>query len=66
MNIFNERLKAERLKQRLTQKDVAELLHIDRVTYTNWELGKHKPNVDQLTQIANIFKVSIDYLVGRY
>jgi transcriptional regulator with XRE-family HTH domain len=66
MDILSERLKEERQKQNLTQKEVADKLHVDRVTYTNWELGKHKPDLDQIKEIADIFKTSVDYLIGRY
>ena len=35
--IFPKRLKELRQKKGLTQQEIADLLHVNRVTYTNWE-----------------------------
>lgn len=64
-NLCNQ-LKKQRVAKKLTQKDVADALHIDRVTYTGWELGNHEPDLKQLIKLADFFQTSIDYLVGRY
>ena len=37
--IFPERLKELRQKKGLTQQEIADLVHVNRVTYTNWEEG---------------------------
>ena len=50
----------------LNQTDVANTLNISRTTYTQWETGKHQPDVDQLVKLADLFDTSIDLLVGRY
>lgn len=59
-------LKTEREKLDLTQEQMAKLLNINRVTYTGWESGKHNPNIEDLINLANFFKTSTDYLLGRY
>lgn len=62
---FSERLKNLRKKARLTQTDVAEKLGISQQAYASWERGVKKPTQDNLVKIAQILKVSIDYLVGN-
>lgn len=32
---------------------------------TQWKQGKQKPSADALSKIADYFKVSVDYLLGR-
>lgn len=61
-----ERLKEERIKNKLTQQEVADYLNIGRVSYTMYETGKNTPTTKSLIKLADLFKCSIDYLVGRY
>ncbi len=60
--MLHEVLKMLRLNSRMTQKQVAEMLNVDRSTYTYYETGKIKPNVDTLVKLCNIFNVSMDIL----
>ena len=66
MEKFHEKLKVLRKKKGLTQQEVAELLNVERVTYTKWENGKSKPNYEKLSMLVCIFDVSLDYLLGDY
>ncbi len=66
MFVFAERLKAERKKAKMTQEQVAEKLGVTRVAYTLYETGKTQPTLENAAKIADIFQVSLDYLVGRY
>jgi len=59
------RLKDLRTEQNLLQKDVAEMLGVDRSTYSKYESGASEPNFEILLKIARIFNVSIDYLLGN-
>ena len=40
-----------------TQKQVADLLGVDRSTYSYYELGKIKPDVKTIMKLSEIFKV---------
>lgn len=60
--MLHQMLKMLRLNSRMTQKQVAELLNVDRSTYTYYETGKIKPNVDTLVKLCCIFDVSMDVL----
>lgn len=56
-----ERLLEER---ELTQRKVAEDLHIARSTMNGYVKGKRQPDYETLIQIARYFDVSVDYLLG--
>lgn len=62
---FNECLKHQREMCGYTQKQVAELLKIAPRSYQRYELGEREPNIETLIQIADLFKISLDDLVGR-
>ena len=63
--IFSERLKELRLEKDLSQKEVADLVHVNRVTYTKWERGKREPSFENLVKLADLLDVSLDWLFGR-
>ncbi len=65
MSKFQERLLEERNKQKLTQCQVAKYLSITQPSYIRYENGTSEPSIDTLIRLANLFDVSIDYLVGR-
>lgn len=64
MNL-NYRIKDLREDRDLTQKDIAQLLHIHQTTYSDYELGNLNVPVTILSQLADFYKTSIDFLVGR-
>ena len=61
-----ENLKKLRLEHELPQIAVACDLGIARSTYACYETGKNEPDIYTLVKIADYYKVSLDYLVGRY
>ena len=58
-------MKALRLEAKLTQQDMSEKLGVSRPTYTYWEKGERTPPLETLLILANIFSVSLDYLLGN-
>lgn len=64
MKIFCERLKELRTEQKLTTVELGKLLDVNNSTITRWEHGEIVPSIDHLYNIAKIFKVSADYLIG--
>ncbi len=64
--MLSRTLKTLRLKNRLTQQQVANLLSVDRSTYTYYETGKIKPDVDTLIKLCCIFDTSLETLTGDY
>lgn len=49
----------------LTQGEVAVFCDITEKTYQNYELMTREPKLEILVKIAEVFHVSLDYLVGR-
>lgn len=58
-------IKDIRLRQGLTQADVAAALGVSSVVYSRYETGKRQPSIDMLIQMADIFGVTVDFLLGR-
>ncbi len=48
----------------LTQKEVAEYLHIRQNTYSQYENGKRQMSIDVLIALAKFYHTSTDYLLG--
>lgn len=59
-------LKAERKKHGYTQQQVADILHIGRPAYSLYETGTNTPTLENLIKLSDLYKVSLDYLAGRY
>ena len=49
----------------LSQKDLAQFLHIHQTTYSDYELGNLNIPVTVLSLLADFYETSIDYLVCR-
>lgn len=58
------RLRDLREDHDLTQKDVAKYLGIQQTTYSKYELGKINIPLDLLINLANLYHVSVDYILG--
>ena len=63
--ILSKRLKLCRNQKGLTQNQVAIYCDITEKTYQNYELMMREPKLEILLKIAELFEVSLDYLVGR-
>lgn len=65
MKIFQNRLIEQRKIYGYTQRQVAEMLKIAQPSYIRYENGTAEPTQETLVKIADIFDVSVDYLLGR-
>jgi transcriptional regulator with XRE-family HTH domain len=65
MPSFPGRLKELRTTKGVTQKFMAEFLHITETSYQYYEYGKREPNHETTIKLADYFNVSTDYLLGR-
>ena len=63
MNI-GKNLRKLRIEHNLTQNEVSILTGIKRSSIASYELNEQLPPVDKLIQLANLYKVSLDYLCG--
>lgn len=64
MDIFSKRLKELRKSAGYSQQQIAEKLKIRQQSYTRYESGIGEPNLETVAEIAKIFEVSADYLLG--
>ncbi|HSR04509.1 MAG TPA: helix-turn-helix domain-containing protein [Proteiniclasticum sp.] len=64
-NEFTIRIKELRKNNGLTQKDAAKLLGIGQTTIANYENGTRVPDLMKVSEIADLYKVSVDFLLGR-
>ena len=64
MNKFATRIKELRILSGHTQKEVADKLGINSVTYLHYEKSQRQPPLELLADIAMFYDVSVDYLLG--
>jgi transcriptional regulator with XRE-family HTH domain len=57
-------LKFLRTKQKLSQQELANILHVSQQSIYKYENGITTPDVNTLIDMADFFHTSIDYLVG--
>ncbi|MCX4361962.1 MAG: helix-turn-helix transcriptional regulator [Clostridia bacterium] len=62
--MFDKRLKELRLQNGYTQKNLADLVGCDQSMIARWEKGECEPTASAIKNIALIFSVSADYLLG--
>ena len=62
---FGEKLRDLRESNKLTQREIAAKLGIKQPSYIRYENGKSEPTLECLVKIADLFDVSVDYLLGR-
>ncbi|MCZ8519302.1 MULTISPECIES: helix-turn-helix domain-containing protein [Paenibacillus] len=65
MGQIGNRIALLREKQAMTQEELSLKLDISRASLSHYEKNRREPDYDTLLKIANFFKVSIDYLLGR-
>jgi len=61
---FGNKLKTLRLQHNLTQNELAQKLDVTKSVISAYETGIRTPSYDILINIAGIFKVTTDYLLG--
>ncbi len=63
--MFSVRLKQLRKERGLLQKDISQIFNVSMGAVGNWESGNRIPDSETLSRIADYFRVSVDYLLGR-
>lgn len=59
-------LKKRRLEKDLSQVEIAEMLNINKSSYSSWESGRAKPNQKNLVALAEILDVEVSYFESEY
>ena len=63
--MINERIKQLRQARSMTQVELASGLGVSKQCVSNWENDYIQPSIEMLIKLADFFKVSTDYLLGR-
>lgn len=59
-----DRIRELRIKNGLTQADLAKMLHITRSSVNAWEMGISVPSTTMIVELAKHLKTNTDYLLG--
>ncbi len=59
-----KRLSEIRVYNGYSQSEIAKLLKVGKSVYANWEINKRLIPLKNLADLANIYNINIDYLVG--
>lgn len=62
--MLGDRLRRIRRENKLTQQNIADVLGVDRTTYTVYESGLVTPSSSTLVKLSQIYNVTIGYLIG--
>ena len=65
MSKFSTRLQRCRANMNMTQKAAAAALNLSERAYQHYELSTREPDIEILIDMAELFCVSLDYLVAR-
>ena len=63
--MYLKRLADMRIDHDLTQQDVANVLGCKREVYRRYEKGTRTIPIDYLIKLADLYHVTVDYLVNR-
>jgi len=63
--LYYPRMRDLREDKDLAQKQVADYLGIDQRVYSNYETGKREIPTHHLIKLADFYKTSTDYILGR-
>ena len=64
MNLLGQRLKALRTEMEMTQSELGKMINVTKVSICCYEKGIRLPSLETLIDLSDVFKVSIDYLLG--
>ena len=64
-NKFGEQLKTCRLESGKSRAELALALNVSVRLISYWENGKRECDFDTLLRLADIFNVTVDFLLGR-
>ena len=63
--IFAERLKELREDNKVSLKKLGDAIGVSDIAISRWENLKRIPNIESLSDIADYFAVSTDFLLGK-
>lgn len=58
-------IKILRIEKNLSQEELGRAVHVTQTMISQWEKGKKEPGREVAAALADLFGVSLDYLLGR-
>ena len=65
MKMYFRRIRDLREVSDKKQRELAEYLHIDQSTYSDYETGRINVPIEALIKLADFYDTSVDYIVER-
>ncbi len=62
---LGQKLKKLRVDKGLTQKDLADQLHVTFQTISKWENDENEPDISTLRELSKLYDCSVDYLINE-
>jgi transcriptional regulator with XRE-family HTH domain len=63
--MLSQNIKALRIEKGISQASLGLQIGLTQQAIARWEKGETEPDSDMLNKLANIFDVSVDFLLGR-
>lgn len=60
---IGDKLKEARLKNNMTQEEVAEKIFVSRQSISNWENNKTYPDIGNVIALSDLYEISLDELL---
>lgn len=61
---FVQNIKRARVSAKMTQQYVADVISTSRTNITKYENGMLEPSIEMLGELAELYNVSVDWLLG--
>ena len=65
IKLYFKRIYDLRVDNDMTQKQVADYLLCNRQVYSRYERGLREIPISMLIKLADLYKTSVDYIIGR-
>lgn len=65
MQEIGEKISTLRKQKGMTQRDLADILHVSDKNVSKWECGRSVPDIFYLKQLADVFGVTVDYFIDQ-
>ena len=62
---LGQKIKKLRTEKGLTQKDLADDIHVTFQTVSKWENDENEPDVSTIRELAKLFGCTLDYLLSE-
>lgn len=63
-NQFSKRLSSLLAEKKITQKELAEKIHVSQACVTYWVKGEKQPTAENIYNTAKVLETTSDYLLG--